>query len=186
MTAAASSGSLPDRAAAPLVVATVGTDHHPFDRLVRWVDEWYSSRRSNEIRCLLQRGTSQPPLHVPSTDYLPYHELEAALRDARAVVCHGGPATIMACIATGTRPIVVPRRRDLGEHVDDHQVSFARRIVDEGTIALAETQESFEALLDRELDEPHRVGSSAPRDSVAETVGRFEAVVTELLRGGRR
>ena len=182
MTPAASSATPQDTSsAAPLVVATVGTDHHPFDRLVRWVDEWFSSRRSDEIRCLVQRGTAQSPVHVHSTEYLPYDELQAALSDARAVVCHGGPATIMLCVAAGTCPIVIPRRHDLGEHVDDHQVAFARRIAADGVIMLAETQESLEALLERQLQEPRTAAPDGARASVAETVARFDALVTDLL-----
>jgi UDP-N-acetylglucosamine transferase subunit ALG13 len=176
----------------PLVFATVGTDHHPFDRLVGWVDAWLS-RRSRDVRCFIQRGTSNPPGCAPSTDYLSYQALQAALGDAHAVVCHGGPATIMLSVAAARRPIVVPRRRDLGEHVDDHQVLFTRRIAGEGVIRLAETQETFEALLDRALQEPQAAGPAAVRESVGETVERFEALVDSLLaplgaapRRGRR
>jgi UDP-N-acetylglucosamine transferase subunit ALG13 len=176
------SASPTDQESSPLLVVTVGTDHHPFDRLVGWIDEWFATRRPRELRCLVQRGTSAPPAHVPSVEYLPYHDLEAALEEARAVVSHGGPGTIMLCVAAGMRPIVVPRRRDLGEHVDDHQVAFARRIAADGVIELAETREAFETLLDRALEEPRPTGAAPASDSVAETVERFEAAITALLR----
>ena len=34
-----------------------------------------------------------------------------------AVVCHGGPGTIMLCVSLGKRPIVIPRMATRGEHV---------------------------------------------------------------------
>ena len=80
--------------------------------------------------------------------------MHAAVRDAAAVVCHGGPGTIMLAVHEGRRPVVVPRTRSLGEHVDDHQVAFARRIASEGAIRLAETEEQFSSLLDEALERP--------------------------------
>jgi diacylglycerol kinase (ATP) len=49
--------------AAPLLLVTVGTDHHPFDRLVRWVDGWLDGETGQAagLRCLMQTGTSAPP-----------------------------------------------------------------------------------------------------------------------------
>ena len=35
-------------------------------------------------------------------------------------------------IANGKRPVVVPRRKKFGEHVNDHQLDFCNRIVQEG------------------------------------------------------
>ena len=31
---------MPPPGHAPLVFVTVGTDHHPFDRLIHWMDRW--------------------------------------------------------------------------------------------------------------------------------------------------
>src|SRR6185312_1027562 len=45
----------------PFVFATVGTDHHPFHRLVRWLDDWYALDGASRTRCLIQTGTSEPP-----------------------------------------------------------------------------------------------------------------------------
>jgi len=43
---------------APLVLVTVGTDHHPFDRLVGWIDRWAPPGR---VRLVVQYGTAVPP-----------------------------------------------------------------------------------------------------------------------------
>ena len=55
----------------------------------------------------------------------------------------------------GAVPIVVPRQHRLGEHVDDHQVAFSRRLAaDGGGIHLAETEAELHRLLDRVAAEP--------------------------------
>src|SRR5439155_7606154 len=102
-------------------------DHHPFDRLVAWIDSWIASR-PGQVRCRMQTGTSLPPRHAAFSDYLSPAELEAAMNEAAAVVCHAGPGSIMMCRRLGKKPIVVPRRADLGEIVDSHQLLFASRI----------------------------------------------------------
>ena len=171
----------------PLLFATVGTDHHPFDRLMAWLDSWLDARRPH-VRCLVQRGTSTEPRHAESIDYLGYDPMQDALRQASGVVCHGGPGTIMLAVAAGQRPIVVPRTRRLGEHVDDHQIAFGRRMASQGVIALAESEDRFRELLEETLERPPRVAAPAASSAVAETVARFEELVTRLVstNGGGR
>ena len=47
----------------------------------------------------------------------------------------------------GHRPIVVPRRRHLGEHVDDHQLSLATRLARAGVVTLLEDTSALGALV---------------------------------------
>lgn len=163
-----------------LVFVTVGTDHHPFDRLVRWVDDWLERVDDPRVECVVQHGTSTAPARTAGRDYLDFDAVRSTMRDARAVVCHGGPGTILLSRSVGCRPIVVPRRHDLGEHVDDHQVVFSRRLAAEGTIDLAETEERFLELLERALEEGAATEGSSGAPA-AETIERFEELVERRL-----
>jgi UDP-N-acetylglucosamine transferase subunit ALG13 len=165
----------------PLVFVTVGTDHHPFDRLSRWVDGWLGAASGRRVRCLVQSGTSQPPRLADHQDYFGYQEMEALLQEAAAVVCHGGPGSVMMCRWAGKRPIVVPRRRDLGEHVDDHQVVFSRRIAAEGEIALAEDDAAFAACLEEALAGEGVLDTTSLESRVGETVAQFERLVDRMM-----
>lgn len=170
----------------PLLFVTVGTDHHPFDRLVKWLDSWLEAGGNGTVRCLVQRGTSIAPAHARSSNYLAYDAMCAAVREAAALVCHGGPGTIMLAAHAGKVPIVVPRLGALGEHVDDHQLIFARRMAEEGTIALAESEDRFRALVDDALAARIALDPVAP-SWTGDTVRRFEQIVDELmLRNGDR
>ena len=163
------------------VFTTVGTDHHPFDRLVGWVDRWAAAHR--EELCSVQRGTSAPPRSCHSVDYLGYEELRSCMAAATVVVSHGGPATIMDARAVGRLPLVVPRRSDLGEHVDDHQVRFSRWIASRRQILVAESEAELHRLLDLATVEPDlfRMNSSDP--AVDAAVRRFGYLVDGLLAG---
>ncbi len=133
------------------IVASVGTDHHPFDRLVQWMDEWLSSRNDGpngvEYLVTVQYGSSQPPRQARGSALLANQELRAAMAGASAIVTHGGPATIRDARAAGRRPFVVPRDPRFGEHVDDHQMRFTRLLAEQGDIVLClERDQLFEAL----------------------------------------
>jgi UDP-N-acetylglucosamine transferase subunit ALG13 len=79
---------------------------------------------------------SAPDAHA--SPHLSREELESALRGAAVVVCHGGAGIISSALAAGRRPIVVPRRAALGEHVDDHQHQLTRKLADWGLVVAVE------------------------------------------------
>lgn len=164
---------------AALVFASVGTDFHQFDRLVDWLDRW-AAERTHDVACLVQHGTSRAPQVVDGRDYLPYDDMMTTLEHAAVVVSHGGPATIMAARAAGKRPIVVPRRHDLGEHVDGHQIAFSQRLAACGDVALASDEQSLAELLEDALAHPER-WTAQRSDSRSDTVRRFGELVDELL-----
>src|SRR5687768_6261414 len=94
----------------PWVFVTVGTDHHRFDRLVQWIDDWMIEGGGvRRARVFVQSGSAKPPRHASWERLIPYAEVQHHLRTAAAVVCHGGPASITECREAGVVPIVVPR-----------------------------------------------------------------------------
>jgi UDP-N-acetylglucosamine transferase subunit ALG13 len=160
---------------------SVGTDYHPFDRLCRWIDTWLADGGDEHARCFVQTGTSTPPAHAEHGQYLGHEQMESMMREAAVVICHGGPGTIMLAATMGKRPIVVPRRKAAGEHVDDHQHAFTRRIAADGAIFLAESEADFRGFLSGML---HANGGEPlpPRlTSPADAVRRFEELVDGLF-----
>ncbi|MCP5025562.1 MAG: glycosyl transferase family 28 [Actinomycetia bacterium] len=167
------------------VFVSVGTDHHPFDRLVGWVDRWQKGT-SHHAEVFVQRGTSLTSSTVESIDYLDKDELDARLASAAVVVSHGGPSTIMGARGSGIRPIVVARDHTRGEHVDGHQMAFCEHLEKYGLIIRARTEEQLHALIDDALENPSmvRLNDGDHDDLIAPTLERFESMVDGLL--GRR
>jgi UDP-N-acetylglucosamine transferase subunit ALG13 len=116
----------------PLVVALTGTDHHPFDRMVEWVDAAADRRR--DVRFVIQYGMSRPPRLAAGVRFVVHDRLVALLSEASAVVCHGGPGLITEAQDAGHVPLCMPRDPQLGEHVDGHQQRFAALAGGEGVI----------------------------------------------------
>jgi UDP-N-acetylglucosamine transferase subunit ALG13 len=126
-----------------MIVATTGTNEQPFDRLVRSV-----AALDVDEELLLQYGSSRVP-HGRGTwvDYLPFSELENAMRRARIVISHAGVGSIMLARRCGKVPIVMPRRLSAGEAVDDHQHRLAVRLSRIGVVAIAEDERQLAELV---------------------------------------
>ncbi len=165
----------------PSVLVTVGTDFHPFDRLVEWADRAHSDPELP--RFFIQSGTSNPPLVAPYSAYLGFDELKELMTSVDAVVTHGGPATIIQIRQAGLVPIVVPRRRSHGEHVDDHQWRFAMRLADLKEIRMVEDEAGFISAIKEVSANPSvvKLQRNVGRH-VEDAVREFERHVTELLR----
>ena len=140
----------------------------------------------------MQHGASRPPRHAEGHALVPHDQLQRLMSEASAVVTHGGPATIVEARRHGKRPLVVPRDHRLGEHVDGHQLRFARRLADEGLIVLCEQRDELTAALDaarRDPDNLTLVGGAQPgaaEERVAAAVARVGGIVDELVASSRR
>jgi UDP-N-acetylglucosamine transferase subunit ALG13 len=162
----------------PQIVVAVGTDHHPFDRLIEWIDDYAGIR--TEATVLVQRGTSSSPANCSSVDLLPHGALCERFATSVAAVSHGGPSTVMDARMAGRLPIVVARDPRLGEHVDEHQIRFTRHLGRHGLARVAEDRESLHALLDEALTNPDHFTVPVEEASLA-GVREFARVVDELL-----
>lgn len=127
--------------AAPDIVVSLGTDHHPFPRLVEWLDE--ALEQMPDVSCLLQHGFTRPSERAMNTHRMPRTELLALYHSAQVVIVQGGPGSILDARLTGHIPLAVPRLAHLGEVVDDHQVAFTRRMVEDGEAKLVEGPEDL-------------------------------------------
>ncbi len=162
------------------VVVSVGTDHHPFNRLMDWVEQW-TIGAPDDVSVVVQHGASRPPRGSIGHYMLPKQELVALMATADAVLVQGGPGGIMDARRAGRMPIAVPRLGRLGEAVDDHQVSFCRHMAAAGKLVIAENAREAFAALDCALADPDRAGVQDDIAHVATTVRRFGDAVDQLL-----
>jgi UDP-N-acetylglucosamine transferase subunit ALG13 len=124
-----------------LIVVSLGTDHHSFERMVTWSEAWV--QQFTDWQLVVQHGYTRPPLVGTGFDFCGRQQLDELFERAQVVACHGGPGTITQVRRFGHTPIVVPRDPARGEHVDDHQQLFSRRLGASGVVALAESYDAF-------------------------------------------
>jgi UDP-N-acetylglucosamine transferase subunit ALG13 len=176
-----------------LVVVMVGTDHHPFDRLVGWADGL--AQRLPDVRVVVQHGASAPPRVAEGHAFWPHEQIVALLDEAAVVVCHGGPGTIMDARTAGHVPFCVPRDPARGEHVDGHQQRFAALAQQAGIVTRVESMEvlvaGVEMLLateptDRARVIPRSPATEAARLQLAQELDELVAPRARTFRWGRR
>ena len=111
-----------------MIFVTVGTHEQPFDRLIKCIDQMVADGKIKED-VIIQKGyTEYEPKNCESYKLIGYDDMKKYIADARIVVTHGGPASFVAPLSIGKIPIVVPRQYRYNEHVNDHQLEFAREI----------------------------------------------------------
>ena len=118
-----------------MIFVTVGTHEQPFNRLVQEID---NLKRDGIITedVIIQTGYSTyEPKYCQWDKLIPYKQMIKNVENARIVITHGGPASFIMPLQIGKTPIVVPRQKKFDEHVNDHQVEFARNVAERmGTI----------------------------------------------------
>lgn len=164
----------------PSVLVTVGTDHHRFDRLVHWCDDWAAAHPDVDV--FIQHGTADAPRHAAGSAYVDPLDLGRRRAAATAVVTHGGLSSIMESRAAGFLPVVVARDPAAGEHVDDHQQRFTAHQATEGRIHLVTTAADLDAALAAALTDPTTLRLAADAGTVDAAVDRVAALVDDLVR----
>ena len=88
---------------------------------------------------LWQTGdTDTSGLGIESYARLATPELTQAIAEADAVITHAGTGSIISVLQAGKRPLIIPRRKEFREHVDDHQLLIADELGKRDLIVRAE------------------------------------------------
>lgn len=161
------------------VVVTLGTDHHPFARLVGWVDRWAADHPGE--RCVVQHGTAPAPRHAEGHPVLDPADIPGLMARARIVVGHAGPGTVLDARSAGRLPVIVPRRAHLGEVVDDHQVTFGAWMHDRGQAICVEDEDALRRHLDAAQDDPDRYATDVADAGPPPAVVLFGDLVDGIL-----
>lgn len=120
-----------------MIFVTVGTHEQPFNRLVKYMDKW-SAEHDEEV--VIQTGFSTyEPKHCKWSKLYPYSQMVELVEKARLVITHGGPSSFIMPLQINKIPIVVPRKKEFGEHVNNHQVDFSKAVAErKGNIIVVE------------------------------------------------
>lgn len=112
-----------------MIFVTVGTHEQPFNRLIRYLDELKADGIVQE-EVIIQTGFSTyEPQYCKWSKLFPYKDMIKNVEDARIIITHGGPASFIMPLQIGKVPVVVPRRYEFNEHVNNHQVDFTNAVV---------------------------------------------------------
>lgn len=111
-----------------MIFVTVGTHEQGMDRLFIELDKLIESGHIKE-EVFAQIGyTDYKPLNYKYKKMIGYDEMDEYVKKSDIIITHGGPGSIFHPLQYNKIPIVVPRNPEFNEHVDNHQILFAKRL----------------------------------------------------------
>lgn len=116
-----------------MIFVTVGTQKFQFNRLLKAIDI-YSKQTDEEVYGQIGNSTYFPQ-NFAYKKFLSKEEFVRILESSDVVITHSGVATIVEALKLDKPVIVVPRLKEYGEHVDNHQIQIAESF-DEGDLVL--------------------------------------------------
>ncbi|MDY6934873.1 MAG: PssE/Cps14G family polysaccharide biosynthesis glycosyltransferase [Spirochaetota bacterium] len=109
-----------------MIFVITGTEKFPFDRLIQEVDSLKSDNILKDDVYVQLGSCKYEPIHCAWDRYITFNEMRNNIQKAETVIAHAGAGTTLLCLELGKTPIIVTRLKKYGEHLDDHQVPFAR------------------------------------------------------------
>lgn len=111
-----------------MIFVTVGTHEQQFNRLVEEVDKLKADGSIKEDVFIQTGFSTYEPKYCQWSKLISYKEMNNKIEEARIIITHGGPASFIAPLQIGKIPIVVPRQEKYAEHVNNHQLEFAKNV----------------------------------------------------------
>jgi UDP-N-acetylglucosamine transferase subunit ALG13 len=154
-----------------VIFVTVGSQT-PFDRLVRAVDNWAESRGRSDV--FAQIGPSDyRPKTIEVVPFLDPSLFRERIKDASVVVAHAGMGVIITALEHGKPIVVMPRRGDLKETRNDHQLATAEQFLKQGRVMVAYNEEELAAKLDSASFQSAEQVCSQASDSLIGAIRNF-------------
>ena len=104
-----------------MIFVTVGSQM-PFDRLVQAVDEWAGAHPAVRVVAQVGRGAA-PTRHVQRHEVLDPAAFRNCVQACRLLVAHAGMGSVLTGLELGKPMLLLPRRGELRETRNDHQVA---------------------------------------------------------------
>jgi beta-1,4-N-acetylglucosaminyltransferase len=147
----------------------VGNAHQPFARLLRAVT---ANVDILPRPILVQHGHTEF-FHPECTaaGFVSQPDFDLAIR-SEIVIVHAGAGSVLQCLWAGRLPIVMPRLRQFGEHVDDHQVDLAEVLDQRGRVKRIDDAEGLRrALLWLRSNPPSTYKTNIPQPRAIGIIG---------------
>lgn len=120
----------------------------PFDRLIKAIDKWASTRKDLDITGQIGESTFVP-VHMKCFETLSSKEFNAFFSNADLIVSHAGMGVILKSLVESKPIIVLPRRLEFKELTTDHQMATARALSRMNYVNVAMDTEELVSFLEK-------------------------------------
>jgi len=130
-----------------LIFVTVGTQRFPFNRLLTIIDRLIEKEVIVDD-VIAQIGYSDyKPKNFAFFKFCDQSKLDELTKDCKLLITHAGVGTITKALEYGKKIVVIPRREDLNEHIDNHQLEIAQKFEEDNFLKFANNEEELEDIL---------------------------------------
>ena len=140
-----------------MILITLGTQDKEFTRILKEVDKLITKKVIKE-EVVVQAGyTKYESANMKIFDFISSEELEKLEQKASCIITHGGVGSIIGSIEKDKKVIAVPRLKQYGEHVNDHQLDIVQSFDKLGyIIGITDVSQLGDALQQIETFEPKK------------------------------
>jgi UDP-N-acetylglucosamine transferase subunit ALG13 len=131
-----------------VIFVTVGTQL-PFDRMVRAIDRWAAeSVQPSDVFAQIGPSSYQPQ-HIRYKPFVGAGEFDRLVIQASVIVSHAGMGSILTALTHGKPIVIMPRRLQLNEQRNDHQLATAERFQGQPGVFVAADELQLSCLLEQ-------------------------------------
>lgn len=110
-----------------MIFITVGSQKFQFNRILSEIDALVGEKKMTE-EIFAQTGYSDYiPKNYKYKDFLDRDEFKKIMGKCDKVITHGGTGAIIGAVKQGKKVIAIPRLKEYGEHVDNHQIEIVNQ-----------------------------------------------------------
>ena len=120
-----------------MIFVILGTEKFSFNRLVQKIDILVENDEIKDSVFIQLGSCTYEPKYYRWKRFLSFGDMCKHIKNAKLVIAHAGAGTTLLCLQYGKKPILVPRQKRFKEHVDDHQIVFAKRMKKAGLVEVA-------------------------------------------------
>lgn len=117
-----------------MILVTTGTQKFPFNRLLKAVDKEIETGVITEAVFAQIGATDYHPKYYKYSKFLTSSEMQYLREKSSLIITHAGTNSIIEGLKLGIPVITVPRKKEFGEHVDDHQMEITEEFEKEGLV----------------------------------------------------
>ncbi len=109
-----------------MIFITLGTQRFQFDRVLKEIDKLIENGKINKENIQVQCVYSEyEPKNFKTFKLKPQDEIDKITDEADIIITHSGTGSIINSLKKQKKIIIIPRLKEYGEHVDNHQMELA-------------------------------------------------------------
>jgi UDP-N-acetylglucosamine transferase subunit ALG13 len=143
------------------IFVVVGT-LHPFDRLIKTIDNWAANKKDLEITCQIGEGGFIPK-SIKYFESLYAKDFNACFSESDLIIGHAGMGVVLKSLVENKPILIMPRKLELMEHATDHQMATARALAKMDYVNIAWNEDELLGFLNKfqEILPKHKISEYA-------------------------